>query len=130
VAAQELEQGGVLARLDQCDFQSQLISAQATFTNAEEAYQRALRLLEGDAISRSEVENRKANRDTAETQLEKAKRLTFCISNIYRSTMPCVTMKATISSTPVSSFILVKTKGRSILIRAASSSIALSDAPT
>ncbi len=74
VAAQEVEQGEVLARLDQRDFKSQLNSAQATFANAEEAYQRALRLLEGDAISRSEVESRKTDRDKAEAQLETAKK--------------------------------------------------------
>ncbi len=74
VAAQEVEQGEILARLDQRDFKSQLISAQAAFANAEETYQRALRLLEGDAISRSEVETRKANRDTAEAQLNRAQK--------------------------------------------------------
>ena len=73
-AAQEVEQGEVLARLDQRDFRSQLNGAQATYANAEEAYQRALRLLEGDAISRSEVERRKTDRDTAMAQLETAQK--------------------------------------------------------
>ena len=72
--AQEVEKGEVLARLDQRDFRSKVNSAQATFTNAEEAYQRALRLLEGNAISRSEVERRKTDRDTAEAQLETNKK--------------------------------------------------------
>lgn len=73
-AAQEVDQGEILARLDQRDFKSKLISAQATYANAEETYQRALRLLEGDAISRSEVETRKTDRDTAEAQLERAQK--------------------------------------------------------
>ncbi|MGI9536018.1 MAG: efflux RND transporter periplasmic adaptor subunit [Desulfocapsaceae bacterium] len=73
-AAQEVEQGEVLARLDQRDFRSQVNSAQATYTSAKEAYQRALRLLEGDAIPRSEVERRKTDRDTAEAQLERAQK--------------------------------------------------------
>ena len=73
-AAQEVKQGQALAKLDQRDFRAKFNSAQASYKNAEETYQRALRLIEGDAISRSEVEKRKANRDTAKAQLQEAKK--------------------------------------------------------
>lgn len=73
-AAQEVEQDEVLATLDQRDFRSQLNSAYATFKNAEEAHLRAARLLEGNAIARSEVEKRRAERDTAQAQLERAQK--------------------------------------------------------
>lgn len=73
-AGQRVKQGQVLARLDQRDFTARFNSAQATYKNAEEQYQRALRLQKGDAISRSEVEKRKAGRDTAKAQLETAKK--------------------------------------------------------
>ena len=73
-AAQEVEQGEVLARLDQRDFQSKLESAQATYKNAEKEYQRALRLIKGNAIARNELQRRKTTLDTAGAQLDMAKK--------------------------------------------------------
>ncbi|MCG8462575.1 MAG: efflux RND transporter periplasmic adaptor subunit [Holophagales bacterium] len=72
--AQEVEQGAVLARLDARDLQSNLDAARAQFDNAESEYQRALRLIEGDAIARGAVEQRKAARDTAKAQLDAAEK--------------------------------------------------------
>lgn len=73
-AAQAVEQGEVLAKLDQRDFQSKLESAQATYNNADKEYQRALRLMEGNAIARSEFQRRKTTLDTAKAQLNIAKK--------------------------------------------------------
>lgn len=73
-SAQAVEQGEVLARLDQRDFQSKLESAQATYKNAEKEYQRALRLIEGNAIARNELQRRKTTLDTAGAQLNMAKK--------------------------------------------------------
>lgn len=72
--AQEVSAGDVIARLDQRDFQSQLTSARAQFQNAEEEYQRAIRLAEGDAIATSVLEQRKAQRDIARAQLDAAEK--------------------------------------------------------
>ena len=72
--AQEVNAGDVIARLDQRDFQSQLASAQAQFKNAEDEYQRAARLAKEDAIARSVLEQRQAQRDVARAQLDAAEK--------------------------------------------------------
>ncbi|MEM7055039.1 MAG: efflux RND transporter periplasmic adaptor subunit [Pseudomonadota bacterium] len=72
--AQDVEQGAVIARLDQRDFESNVNSARASFTNAEDEYQRALRLVEQGAVAQSTVDQRKAQRDVAESQLESAEK--------------------------------------------------------
>ena len=72
--AQDVEQGDVIARLDQRDFESAVNSARASFTNAEDEYQRALRLIEQGAIAQSAVDQRKTQRDVAESQLESAEK--------------------------------------------------------
>ena len=71
---QEIEKGQALARLDQRDFRAKFNSAQAKYTNAEKAYQRALRLIKDNAISRSDLEKRKADRDTSKAQLQQAQK--------------------------------------------------------
>ena len=74
VEAQKVEQGDVLARLDQRDLQAKLKSARAQFDNADAEYQRAVRLIEKDAISRSELEQRKSKKDVNKSQLETAEK--------------------------------------------------------
>ena len=70
VEAQKVKRKEVLARLDQRDLKAKLKSTRAKFDNADAEYQRALRLIKEDAISRSELEERKSNRDVLEAQLE------------------------------------------------------------
>jgi RND family efflux transporter MFP subunit len=70
VEAQRVIKGEVLARLDQQDFLTKLKSARAEFENADAEYQRALRLIKQDAISRSELEKRKSQRDVKKSQLD------------------------------------------------------------
>lgn len=72
--AQDVAQGAVIARLDQRDFESNVNSARASFTNAEDEYQRALRLVEQGAIAQSVLEQRKTQRDVAQAQLESAEK--------------------------------------------------------
>lgn len=74
VEAQQVKQGEVLAKLDQRDLRAQLKSARAQFKNADEEYQRAVRLIKEDAISRSELEQRKSQRDVNKAQLETAEK--------------------------------------------------------
>ncbi len=74
VDAQEVNAGDLIARLDQRDFQSNAVSARATFQNAEEEYQRAVRLAEEDAIARSVLEQRESQRDVARAQLDTAEK--------------------------------------------------------
>lgn len=72
--AEEVDAGAVIARLDQRDFQSQLESARAQFQNADDEYQRAVRLAEGNAIATSVLEQRQAQRDVARAQLDSAEK--------------------------------------------------------
>lgn len=72
IEAQAIEQGDLIARLDQRDFISNVASAQAQYGSAESEYQRAVTLIEHDAISRSVVEQRRSARDVAEAGLQSA----------------------------------------------------------
>lgn len=67
---QEVEQGDVIARLDQRDFRSELTSAQAQYNTAEAEYQRALQLAERGTISQSTVDQRRATRGVALSGLQ------------------------------------------------------------
>lgn len=53
---------------------AKVASAKAKYNNANTEYQRGLRLLKEDAISRSKVEERKANRDVAKSSVETAEK--------------------------------------------------------
>ncbi|MEP3422211.1 MAG: efflux RND transporter periplasmic adaptor subunit [Erythrobacter sp.] len=68
------QRGDVIARLDSRSFQAALAQAEAQYTNAESEYQRALRLIEEDAISRSVVENREAQLQVAQATLDTARK--------------------------------------------------------
>lgn len=70
VEAQAVKQGDVLAKLDQRDLQAKVDSARAQYENANTEYQRAVRLMKEDAISRSSLEERKSQRDVNKAQLE------------------------------------------------------------
>ena len=74
VEAQEIQQGDVLAKLDQRDLQTKLKSARSQFDNANAEYQRAVRLMKEDAISRSLLEQRQSQRDVNKSQLESAEK--------------------------------------------------------
>ena len=72
---QPIEQGGVIAQLDQRDFQNNFNSAKAQFDNADTEYQRALRLAEQDAISQSILDQRRSQRDILKAQLDTAQKM-------------------------------------------------------
>lgn len=74
VESQQVEEGDLIARLDQRDFQSQLTTVRSQFQNADDEYQRAVRLAEEDAIARSVLEQRKSQRDVAKAQLDSAEK--------------------------------------------------------
>ena len=69
---QPIEQGALIAKLDQRDFQNNYNSAKAQFDNAESEYQRARRLSEQNAISRSVLEQRRSARDIARASFDTA----------------------------------------------------------
>lgn len=71
---QEVEQGSVVARLDDRDYRNNVVQARAQYDNAEAEYQRARRLVAQDAISRSVVEARRASRDVALAALDSAEK--------------------------------------------------------
>ena len=66
--------GQVLARLDPRSFEAAVAQAEARYRNADSEYQRAVRLIEEDAISRSVVESRLAQRQIAEADLDTARK--------------------------------------------------------
>ncbi len=72
--AQQVNEGDLIARLNQSDYQSQLTSARSQFQNADEEYQRAVRLAEEDAIAKSVLEQRLTQRDVARAQLDTAEK--------------------------------------------------------
>ena len=74
VAAQKVQEGDTLAILDPHDLNEKLNSAQAQYDNAESEYQRAVRLMKEDAISRSKLEERKSKRDVNKATFETAKK--------------------------------------------------------
>lgn len=74
VNAQQVNEGDMIARLNQSDYQSQLTSARSQFQNADEEYQRAVRLAEEDAIAKSVLEQRRTQRDVARAKLDTAEK--------------------------------------------------------
>jgi len=72
--AQRVKKGDILAKLDQRDFLTKLDSTKAQFENAEAIYQRALRLIKEDAISRSALDDRKTQRNVTKAQYDTAKK--------------------------------------------------------
>ncbi len=72
--ADPVDKGDLIARLDPRDFESNVAAARASFTNAEEEYQRAVRLAEQDAIAQSVLEQRKTQRDVARAKLDSAEK--------------------------------------------------------
>ena len=71
---QEVEQGALIAKLDQRDYQNSFNSAKAQYDNAESEYQRAERLFAENAISRSLLEQRRSQRDIAKAQFDTAQK--------------------------------------------------------
>ena len=72
--AQVVAAGDVLASLGARDFKSSVASARASFVNAEEEFQRAVRLSEQDAIAQNVLKQRETQRDVAKAQLESAEK--------------------------------------------------------
>jgi RND family efflux transporter MFP subunit len=74
VEAQNVKKGQVLARLDQSNLKADLKAVKAEYHNANTEYQRAVRLMKADAISRSELGKRKSKRDVSKAKLTTAKK--------------------------------------------------------
>lgn len=70
----EFRRGQIIARLDARSFEASVEQAEAQYTNAESEYERALRLIEEDAISRSVLESRDAQRQIAKAALDTARK--------------------------------------------------------
>lgn len=74
IEAQEVEEGELLAQLDQRDYVNQLTTARAQFTIAETEYKRAQRLAEEDAIAQSVLEQRESQFNIASAALDSAEK--------------------------------------------------------
>jgi len=70
----EVTNGQVIARLDQRDFRNNLATMQAQYNSAQSEFERAERLLNQDAISRSVYEQRESQRDVARANLDSARK--------------------------------------------------------
>jgi RND family efflux transporter MFP subunit len=69
---QEVNEGDVIARLDQRDFTNELLQSQAQYDQAQSEFARAERLIIESAISRSVYEQRQTQFDIAEAALDSA----------------------------------------------------------
>lgn len=72
VESQKVNMGDVLVELDKRDLQAKLDSSRADFKQLNTSYQRAVRLIRDDAISKSELDQRKSKRDVSEASLKTA----------------------------------------------------------
>lgn len=70
----QFRRGDVIARIDARSFQASLEQAEAQYLNANSEYERAQRLIAEDAISKSVVESRQAQRQIAKAALDTAKK--------------------------------------------------------
>lgn len=68
------QRGDVIARLDAAAFQAAVEQAEAQYLNANSEYERAQRLIAEDAISKSVVESREAQRLIAKAALDTAQK--------------------------------------------------------
>lgn len=74
IEAQEVEEGEIIAQLDQRDFVNQVTTARAQFNIAETEYLRAVRLSEEDAIATSVLEQRESQFNVAQAALDSAEK--------------------------------------------------------
>lgn len=72
VEGQKIKKGGLIAKLDQRDFQNQYDSAKSQFDIATEEYERAVRLMKEDAIARSVLDQRKSQLEVAQALFDSA----------------------------------------------------------
>lgn len=74
VEAQKVNQGDILATLDTRDLLAKLNSAKAQYVSSNSDFERAERLMAEDAISKSELEQRRSKRDVNKSSLETAQK--------------------------------------------------------
>jgi|TARA_B110000196_G_C21136764_1_gene661530 RND family efflux transporter MFP subunit len=74
VEAQKVNKGDILATLDTRDLLAKLNSAQAQYNSSNSDFERAERLIAEDAISKSELEQRRSKRDVDKASLETAQK--------------------------------------------------------
>lgn len=72
VEGQEVRKGAIIARLNQRAYRNEVSQAKTAFDAAKVEYDRAERLIAGNAISRSVFEQRKSQLDVARAQLDTA----------------------------------------------------------
>lgn len=72
--AQAVKKGQIIATVEERDYQNTVTQAQVEYQNAETEYQRAKRLYDQDAISRSILEQRDASRKVAQAALDSAQK--------------------------------------------------------
>ena len=74
VEAQKVSQGDILAKLDSRDLLAKLSSAQAKYDNSNNEFERAIRLMKEDAISKSELDKRRSDNNVNKAALESARK--------------------------------------------------------
>ncbi|MEO0870915.1 MAG: efflux RND transporter periplasmic adaptor subunit [Pseudomonadota bacterium] len=71
---EQFNRGDVIARIDPTSFKAAVEQAEAQFLNAKSEYERAERLIQQDAISKSVLESRDAQRQVAQASLDTAQK--------------------------------------------------------
>lgn len=74
VEGQEVKEGDVIATIVKRDYENQLTAAQTQFDTAKIEFERAERLIAGNAISQSQFDQRKSQLEIANAQLDSAKK--------------------------------------------------------
>lgn len=74
IEGQVVAEGQLLASLDERDARNRLVQAEVEFARTDAEYERAARLAEADAISRSVLETRRSQRDVAQAALDSARK--------------------------------------------------------
>lgn len=72
--ALQVKKGDIIARLDQSDFENNLVKARAQYQNAETEYKRLVRLSKSNAVSRSSLQQGLTERDISLSQLKSAQK--------------------------------------------------------
>lgn len=112
VASDQVKEGDVIARIDGQDLQNAVAEAQAEFDNAEAEFQRGVRLLERQAIARSQVETRQTARDVALAVLNTAKK------NLSDTTLKAP-FDGVVADVPVEQFQTVAANERIVILQTA-----------
>ncbi len=121
-----VEPGQILAQLEERDYANRLTQAQSEYDNAQSAFQRARRLSEQDAISKSVLDSRRAQRDIAKAALDTAQKAfdDTTLKAPYGGVISVVNVKQFQNIQPLEPIATVQSDGVEVLLNAPATFIA------